>query len=418
MNNGSEKIGIDGRRASLVRIRNTIFGILAIHLSVAASRSQETPEQPVAPGSIHAKVESLSKEFAAKEKSLVSARVASQDPVMRRSLADEQLRLGADYAKKFLAVADLVPGQSLALEALHAAAIAEDRGPEVEIALERMRHDCASDPKIARLCHQLGYLPSAKVEPLLREILVRNPDRAAKGHACVTLARLLAFRAEFPKYRAQDPEMAKGLERHYDKSMLDELDRRDVAAMVVEAEVLYERVLSEFADVKLLPSDPNDARTIRPEAETWLAARRELAIGKLAPEIVGTNVDGKPLKLSDYRGKVVVLVFWASWCGPCMAQLPHEVALAKRLAGKPFAILGVNLDLTLAAARAAVEKANIPWPNWCDGDPKKPGPIFTLYRIQSVPVIYVLDNKGIIRAKDVHGETLDRCAEMLLGELK
>ena len=121
--------------------------------------------------------------------------------------------------------------------------------------------------------------------------------------------------------------------------------------MVAEAETLYERVLSEFADVKLLPADSNDRRTIRPMAESWLAGHRELAIGKLAPEIVGNDVDGKPLKLSDYRGKVIVLVFWASWCGPCMEQVPHEVALAKRLAGKPFTILGVNMDRTVAEAR-------------------------------------------------------------------
>ena len=399
-----------------MRIRNTIAVVVAIYLSVAASGAQETAPEPGAQSSVHAKVESLSKELEAKEKSLVSARAASKDPVKRRSLADEQLRLGADYAKKFLAVADLVPGQSLALEPLYAAAIAEDRGPEVEIALERLRRDCAADPKIGELCRQLGYLPSAKVEPLFREILAKNADRTAKGHACLALARLLAFRAELPRYRAQDPEMAKGLERHYDKSLLDELDRRDVTAMVAEAETLYLRVLSEFADVRRVPSNPKVHRTIGPEAETWLAARRELAIGKLAPEIVGTDSDGKPLKLSDYRGKVVVLVFWASWCGPCMEQVPHEVALAKRLADKPFTILGVNLDRTLAAARAVIEKEKIPWPNFCDGDPTKPGPIFTLYHIQSVPVIYVLDHKGIIRAKDVHGAALDKCAETLLGE--
>jgi thiol-disulfide isomerase/thioredoxin len=398
------------------KLSTLIISILAVYLRVASARAQFTPPQPREPEPIHAQVQALSKELAAQEKSLASARAAEKDPAKRRSLAERQLVLDTDYAKKFLAIADRVAGQSRALEPLCAAALAEYRGPEVEIALDRLRRDCASDPKIVEYCRLVGQLPSAKVEPLLREVLLRNADRTAKGHACLALARVLALRAEFPRYRAQDPEMAEGLERHYDKSLLDELDRRDVKAMVAEAKSLYERILSEFADVKLLPADPSDHQTIGPAAETWLAARRELAVGKPAPEIIGTDVDGKPLKLSDYRGKVVVLVFWASWCGPCMEQVPHEVALAKRLAGKPFTILGVNLDRTVAAARGVIEKERIPWPNWLDGDPAKPGPIFAVYHIQAVPAIFVLDRNGIIRATDIHGEALDKCADMLLRE--
>ncbi len=397
-------------------IQEIIVGVLAIHLSLAGARAQETPAQPGLPGSIHAQVEALSKELEAKEKSLMSARPALKDPVERRSLADQQLRVCADYARKFIALADLAPGEAAAVEALASAALAESRGPEVEIALERLRRDCASDPKIGEFCRELGQLTSAKVEPLLRAVLLRNPDHTAKGHACLALAKMLAFRAEFPRYRAEDLEMAMGLEHHYDRVLLDDLDRRDVKAMVVEAENLHERVLFEFADVKLLPADPTDERTIREMAETWLAAHRELAIGRLAPEIVGTGMDGKPLKLTDYRGKVVVLVFWASWCGPCMEQLPHEVALAQRLAGRPFIILGVNMDRTFAAAQTAIQNEGILWPNICDMIANKPGPIMTRYHIQSIPAIYVLDLNGIIRARDIHGDALDKCAESLLSE--
>ena len=62
------------------------------------------------------------------------------------------------------------------------------------------------------------------------------------------------------------------------------------------------------------------ARSPRPGSTTV----HNLAVGKPAPEINGVDFDGKPLKLSDYRGKVVVLVFWGTWCGPCMAEVPHE----------------------------------------------------------------------------------------------
>ena len=129
-------------------------------------------------------VESLSKELEAKEKSLMSARAASKDPVKRRPLADQQLRLCADYARKFIALAALAPGEAAAVEALANAALAESRGLEVEIALERLRRDCASDPKIGEFCRELGQLTSAKVEPLLREVLLREPGPYGEG-ACL-----------------------------------------------------------------------------------------------------------------------------------------------------------------------------------------------------------------------------------------
>jgi thiol-disulfide isomerase/thioredoxin len=142
-----------------------------------------------------------------------------------------------------------------------------------------------------------------------------------------------------------------------------------------------------------------------------------LLVGTPAPDVDGTDLDGKRFKLSDFRGKVVALVFWASWCGPCLQELPHEKELAKRLEGKPFALLGVNCDRTKEKARAVLEKENISWPNWYDGDSGATGQgaIAAHYHIQGLPTVYVLDGDGIIRAKDVRGEALDRAVEKLLG---
>jgi thiol-disulfide isomerase/thioredoxin len=110
-------------------------------------------------------------------------------------------------------------------------------------------------------------------------------------------------------------------------------------------------------------------RTLADEALARLDNMHNLAPGKPAPEIDGVGSDGKPLKLSDYRGKVVVLVFWGSWCGPCMREIPHERALAERLKDRSFAPLGVNCDDDRSTALKAMEMEHTQWPNWYDGAP-------------------------------------------------
>ncbi len=143
---------------------------------------------------------------------------------------------------------------------------------------------------------------------------------------------------------------------------------------------------------------------------------RELAVGKTAPEILGEDLDEKALKLSDFRGRVVVLTFWASWCGPCMAMVPHERQLAARMSGRSFALIGINGDRERDVARAAVTSNSISWPSFWNGGPD--GPISDLWNVHSWPTIYVLDAKGVIRFKQVEEEKLDEAVDLLMRELE
>jgi len=155
----------------------------------------------------------------------------------------------------------------------------------------------------------------------------------------------------------------------------------DADFMRAEAERLYEEVVAEYADVphmtalrrkiEALLGEPSpkangkpltdaDRRkldellardeTLGQAAEARLDEMHNLSVGKPAPEIDGVDFDGKPLKLSSFQGKVVVLVFWGSWCGPCMGEISHERELVERTKGKPFAILGVDCDEDKQAA--------------------------------------------------------------------
>jgi thiol-disulfide isomerase/thioredoxin len=77
----------------------------------------------------------------------------------------------------------------------------------------------------------------------------------------------------------------------------------------------------------------------------------DVSLGGPAPEVEGADLSGRAMRLSEHRGKVVLLVFWATWCGPCMGDVPHEKALVERFAGRPFVLVGVNADAD--AGRAA-----------------------------------------------------------------
>ena len=116
----------------------------------------------------------------------------------------------------------------------------------------------------------------------------------------------------------------------------------------------FEQVIERFADIK-----GGGPYTLGQLAEAALFEARNLGIGQVAPEITGDDIEGVSLKLSDYRGKVVVLSFWATWCGPCMAMVPHERSLVKRMEGKPFALLGFNGDDDRSAANAAARRENM-----------------------------------------------------------
>jgi cytochrome oxidase Cu insertion factor (SCO1/SenC/PrrC family) len=98
-----------------------------------------------------------------------------------------------------------------------------------------------------------------------------------------------------------------------------------------------------------------------------------------------------------------------------MAMVPHERSLVKRLEGKPFALLGVNLDSSRETLKKCEDKNKITWRSFFDG---RDGPISKEYNIKSLPMIYVLDAKGVIRYKGVRGEAMGRAVDRLLKEVE
>ena len=131
-----------------------------------------------------------------------------------------------------------------------------------------------------------------------------------------------------------------------------------------------------------------------------------LSIGHPAPEFTTAGVDGKPVKLSDYKGKYVMLDFWASWCAPCRAENPNVVKQYKIYHPQGLNILGLSLDVDKAKWQQAIAADGLSWVHGSDLKNFE-GPVERLYHVEAIPANYIIDPKGMIIAKSITGPDLE-----------
>jgi cytochrome oxidase Cu insertion factor (SCO1/SenC/PrrC family) len=139
-------------------------------------------------------------------------------------------------------------------------------------------------------------------------------------------------------------------------------------------------------------------------------------VGDLAPPFEARTVDGRPLALADLRGKVVLLDFWATWCGICRLELPRLIdAHAALSPGGRFEIVGVSVDTDLDLVPRFVASRGIGWPQTALG-PAAKNPIARLYNVNSTPSTVLVDASGRIAALNLVGEPLRKKIEELLAQ--
>lgn len=147
-----------------------------------------------------------------------------------------------------------------------------------------------------------------------------------------------------------------------------------------------------------------------------LDAHNSVQVGKKAPDFSAKNPDGKTVSLKESMGKVTIIDFWASWCGPCRQENPNVVALYNEFHDKGLNIIGVSLDQEgkADAWKKAIADDKLTWPQisnlkfWND-------PIAKKYNVASIPATFILDANGTIVAKDLRGDELKAKVKELLG---
>jgi len=143
--------------------------------------------------------------------------------------------------------------------------------------------------------------------------------------------------------------------------------------------------------------------------------QRALAEGSKFPDFDEKDLAGNPLSIAQYKGKVVLVDFWATWCGPCVAELPNVLKAYEAHHSAGFEIIGISLDEQEQKLKDFIKAKNMPWAQYFDGKGWK-SKMAGKYGVNSIPATYLLDGEGKIIGKNLRGESLEKAVAAALAK--
>ena len=202
----------------------------------------------------------------------------------------------------------------------------------------------------------------------------------------------------------------------------------DVAQIQLKEAMLYLQVL-EQADkgIKLVKQLKTDFPGTKPaqnadeildsvkKHEESKQSAYSLAVGTIFPDFSEKDTAAKPLAIANYKGKVVLLDFWATWCGPCVHELPNVIKTYETYHKQGFEVIGISLDKDREKLDSFTKEKNMTWVQYFDGLVWQ-NKLAVRYGVNSIPATYLLNGEGIIIGKDLRGELLDQAVAKALAK--
>jgi thiol-disulfide isomerase/thioredoxin len=307
----------------------------------------------------------------------------------KKGIQGEARELAALTAEKVRKIAEEDPKSDTALDAvsftMSRLVTVGASGPDIDKLLAIAAEHHLNSPKVKDLV--LTAMRAGKAgEKFLQTVAEKSTDKSVRGISLYILGM---------SYSEQS----------------DEAETEKASTELVAKAVDYlNRAAKEAPDTKV------EDGTIKVNAEIEIKSLKMLAIGSAAPELLGTELrDQKKQKLSDFKGSVVLVDVWATWCGPCRAMIPHEREMVKKLDGKPFKLISVSVDDKKDTLTKFIEKEPMPWTHWWDNGDENP--LVKTLKVKAFPTLYLIDSKGVIRRKWIGSpdpDVLDKAIEELV----
>lgn len=253
-------------------------------------------------------------------------------------------------------------------------------------------------------------LPAAELPAEIKAVVAKVQAKLTAGQNTETqlMAEIKEFDALTAKYRQTAPEDA--AQAAFAKGVL----YAQVFTDFKQAAQVMELVAKDFPETEVAKQVPAVLGSLR-QLEAVQKLEASLKLGAQFPDFAVNDMAGKPLAVANYKGRVVLLDFWATWCGPCIAELPNLKKTYEKHHKHGFEIIGVSLDQDKAQLTAFLEKNGMPWVQYFSG-PDMPNKLVESYGIRSIPATFLLDGEGKIIAKGLRGDDLESAVGKAMGK--